>query len=158
MINRAPLVLHVEDDLITQALIRRLLEAYGFDVIGASDNFEAMRAVCQYAPDCIVFDLMLGDANGVDVAQRLKSVLEHEERLPPFIALSASLAARRRAVKSGLFAEVLSKPVCGRQLAETIIRHIRRIPTEPVKRERARAARLHPIGAALTRIDENVRR
>lgn len=69
--TQPPLVLVVEDDEVTSAILIRLLKARDFRVIHAfnratvSDGFKAM-------PDLVILDVNLPDANGFDILNRLR--------------------------------------------------------------------------------------
>lgn len=153
----APIVLYVEDDPVTRHLVKRALMFGGFMVVEAENGDEAVAAVGRCSPDCVLVDLILPDEGGVEIARRLRAILVEEEREPPFLALSSSYAERKRAVASGVFAEVMTKPVTGAKLAEVIRGHIRRMPTDPAKKALARAAQFERFGTVLADMDEKIR-
>ena len=67
------LILLVEDDLELRTVLRRSLEEEGFAVSGAGSGAEAMRRVADEAPDALVIDVGLPDADGRDVCQALRA-------------------------------------------------------------------------------------
>lgn len=153
----SPLVLYVEDERVTREIVRRGLIFSGFTVLEAMTCDDAHGVLNRASPDCILMDLLLPDGDGVDLAHALKARLADEERLPPIIALSSSSIERRRALTSGAFVEVLTKPVAGKHLAEVIRGHIRRMPTNPAMKSQARIALFERVGDALSEIHEKVR-
>jgi two-component system, OmpR family, response regulator len=68
-----PLILLVEDDHELRALIRRGLEEEGFAVRGAGTGAEAIERISTQAPDALVIDVGLPDADGRDLCQALRA-------------------------------------------------------------------------------------
>jgi DNA-binding NarL/FixJ family response regulator len=62
----------VDDNPDFRRLVRRMLEAEGFDVVGAAGDGEGgLAAAGELAPDVVLLDVNLPDANGFEVAARL---------------------------------------------------------------------------------------
>src|SRR5436190_8622235 len=68
-----PLVLVVEDDGDLRRLLRRGLDEEGFEVIAVACGREAIEAATRRAPDALVVDIGLPDADGRDVCQALRA-------------------------------------------------------------------------------------
>jgi two-component system OmpR family response regulator len=66
-------ILLVEDDRELRALIKRGLEEEGFAVTGAGTGAEAMERAGASAPDALVIDVGLPDADGRDLCQALRA-------------------------------------------------------------------------------------
>jgi two-component system response regulator MprA len=66
-------ILVVEDDQELRAVLRRGLEEEGFTVSGAASGAEAMERVKADAPDALVIDVGLPDADGRDLCQALRA-------------------------------------------------------------------------------------
>jgi two-component system response regulator MprA len=66
-------ILLVEDDRELRALLKRGLEEEGFAVTGASTGAEAMERAGAAAPDALVIDVGLPDADGRDLCQALRA-------------------------------------------------------------------------------------
>ena len=65
-------VLIVDDYAGFRSMARKLLEAYGFDVVGeASNGAEALAAVARLRPDLVLMDVQMPDMDGFEVAERL---------------------------------------------------------------------------------------
>jgi len=69
----AALILLVEDDRELRAIVRRGLEEEGFTVRCAGTGAEAMERVSAQAPDALVLDVGLPDADGRDLCQALRA-------------------------------------------------------------------------------------
>ncbi len=62
-------LLVVEDEPLTSALLRDVLEGYGFEVESAASASEARKALDAFDPDAALLDIMLGDGpTGVALA------------------------------------------------------------------------------------------
>ena len=67
-------VLIVDDHPSFRAAARRLLECEGYDVVGeAADGASAVDAARELHPDVVLLDVQLPDADGFEVARRLRS-------------------------------------------------------------------------------------
>src|SRR5262245_41264608 len=66
-------LLVVEDDPQVRAMLTRALRYEGFEVIAASDGSEAMASLRASRPDLLLLDLLLPDADGVDLCGRLRA-------------------------------------------------------------------------------------
>jgi two-component system OmpR family response regulator len=69
----APLILLVEDDRELRAMLGRALEEEGFAVSVAGTGAEAMKRVAARAPQALVIDVGLPDADGRDLCQALRA-------------------------------------------------------------------------------------
>jgi len=66
-------ILVVEDDTQLRELLARGLEEEGFGVSGVATGAEAMRRVQSAAPDGMIIDIGLPDADGRDLCQALRA-------------------------------------------------------------------------------------
>jgi CheY-like chemotaxis protein len=69
--NNPPVVLVVEDDTVTATLLLRILSANGYKVKHAPDR-EGVVAGLKLLPDLVLLDVMLPDANGFDILNRVR--------------------------------------------------------------------------------------
>ncbi len=84
-------ILVVDDDkIIVETIVQALEEdEYGYEMISASDGFEAGLQVSHFRPDLLILDIMMPDINGYEVCQRVKSSPETKDT--KVIVLSAYL-------------------------------------------------------------------
>ena len=68
-----PLVLVVDDDASTRALLRQQLEERRYAVIEATDGRSALASARREKPSLIVLDVLIPEPDGFDVAAELKS-------------------------------------------------------------------------------------
>jgi excisionase family DNA binding protein len=84
-------ILVVDDDkIIVETIVQALEEdEYGYEMISASDGFEAGLQVSHFKPDLLILDIMMPDINGYEVCQKIKSSPETKDT--KIIVLSAYL-------------------------------------------------------------------
>lgn len=87
VVNKAPVVLVVEDESAQREVLRYNLEAEGFKVVTAENGEEALLLVDEEMPDLIVLDWMLPIISGIEVCRRVKA--KAETRAIPIVMLSA---------------------------------------------------------------------
>jgi signal transduction histidine kinase len=68
-----PKVLYIEDSPESRALVRRVLESRGFDVLEASDGMAGIDLAIAAHPDLILCDIQLPGIDGYETATRLRS-------------------------------------------------------------------------------------
>jgi CheY-like chemotaxis protein len=97
-------ILTAEDNPITRADLRVILEDGGYDVCDARDGEEAVRLARSTKPDLILMDLSLPLIDGVEAASRIRA-----ERKVPFVAITGYREGElvRRARGAGASAVVL---------------------------------------------------
>jgi DNA-binding NarL/FixJ family response regulator len=89
--ERVQRILIVDDHPSFRASARAVLEADGFDVVGeAEDGESALQAVRTLAPDVILLDVQLPDANGFDLCTL---ICANPSRLPSIVLVSSRDAA-----------------------------------------------------------------
>ena len=77
MNRERPLILAVDDEPATRALLRKLMERQGYDVVEAADGDSTLRAITEHAPDLVCLDVMMPAPGGIDVCVRLRGQPEH---------------------------------------------------------------------------------
>lgn len=81
-------VLIVEDFEDTRRLIKFVLEDLGYNVLEATDGWNAVEVVKKQTPDLILMDLALPMINGLSATRLLRGM--EETAKTPIIALTAS--------------------------------------------------------------------
>jgi len=109
-------ILTAEDNPITRADLRVILEDGGYDVCDARDGEEAVRLARATKPDLILLDLSLPLIDGVEAATQIRA-----ERKVPFVAITGyregELARRARGAGA---ASVVLKPYPGAAILEAV--------------------------------------
>ncbi len=105
-------ILVVDDDLIIVESIVQALEedVFNYDVISASDGFEAGLQVNHFHPDLLILDIMMPDIKGYEVCKKIKS--DKKTKHTKIIVLSAYLDDEKFAKMKKYGADIcLSKPL-----------------------------------------------
>ena len=69
---KKPYILVVDDNKITTKLLRRYLEANGFEAREAYDGIDCLEKVDERHPDAIVLDVMMPRMDGYETVKKLK--------------------------------------------------------------------------------------
>ena len=116
-------ILVVDDDpIIVETLVQGFEEdEHDYEVISASDGFEAGLQVKHFKPHLLILDIMMPDINGYEVCKKIKSDPDLKNTL--IIVLSAYLDEEKFAVMKKLGADACySKPLPLPQLKEEVAR------------------------------------
>ncbi|MGN6281794.1 response regulator, partial [Frateuria sp.] len=122
-------ILVVDDDLRLRDLLERYLEQQGLRAFGAANAAGMRRALAAHHVDLIVLDLMLPDADGLELCRSLRA----EGVDTPVIMLTAKGDDVDRIVGLELGADdYLPKPCNPRELVARIRAVLRRRPREAI--------------------------
>ena len=109
----------VEDDAAVRGILRLLFESAGWDVLVATDGALGLATAERVIPDVVVTDLRMPRMSGIELASELAAAAGAAE--VPVIAITSDTSGlREAAIRSGLFVEVLSKPLSPHALLETV--------------------------------------
>jgi excisionase family DNA binding protein len=114
-------ILVVDDDpIIVETIVQALEEdEYNYEVISASDGFEAGLQVNHFKPHLLILDIMMPDIKGYDVCKRIKEKPETKDI--KIIVLSAYLDEEKFRKMKEYGADVcFSKPLPLPQLKEEV--------------------------------------
>jgi signal transduction histidine kinase/DNA-binding response OmpR family regulator len=115
-------ILIVEDDNVTRAMIRRLLEREGWAVYEASDGKDGLDQVAAHRPGLILLDLMMPQMDGFSFVAELRQTPEWSDI--PVVVITAKDLTEEEQRKLGEHAErVLRKGTYGK---EALLREIQR--------------------------------
>lgn len=123
--NAGAKVLYVEDNLENRILIRRILQAAGFEILEAENASQAFQAVQSQIPDLILMDINMPEIDGYTLTSHLKSIpaLQHV----PIVALTANVMKgdRERTFQAGCDGYI-QKPVDVDSLPQQVLRFLGR--------------------------------
>ncbi len=123
--ERPATVLVVEDDAETRAMVRRMLEKAGHEVMEAAHGGEGLELARQKRPDLLVLDLLMPEMNGFAMLARLE--LDPRLRgIPVVILTSKDLSAEERSLLATHCLRVLKKGVHGRDELLRLVRAVLR--------------------------------
>ncbi len=121
--SREVRILMIEDDVRLAEMLRTYLREAGYTVALAEDGARGLRHLEQQTYDLVLLDLMLPDADGLDVCRSIRQT----QRLLPVIMITARGETMDRVVGLELGADdYLSKPFEPRELLARIRAVLRR--------------------------------
>lgn len=115
-------ILHVEDDVSLQRLVRIVLEQLGgYTVSTVADGSRALAAARETSPHLVLLDVDLPGMNGMAVLRAMRASADLNETPVVFLTAAADteLGGEREALR---VSEVLVKPFRPRLLVQTIDR------------------------------------
>ena len=146
-----PIVFVVDDDAAVRDSVQRLIASVGMRVQTFGSTGEFLASKRPDAPACLVLDVRLPDASGLELQRDLA---EANVRIPIiFITGHADVPMTVRAMKAGAV-EFLTKPFRGQELLEAIQQAIAR--DRVAWNERAQMAELRSRYDSLTAREKEV--
>jgi PAS domain S-box-containing protein len=152
--NKTPVILVVDDNAELLWSYSRLLESSGYQVLQASTGEECLRLVNEIHPDLILLDVVLPDANGVELCKRIKAPSAFGGI---FVALISAKDISSDEQAAGLEAgadQYIARPIDNRELLARVQALIRIKTAEEALRRSEQQFRLlsacSPVGIFLT--------
>ena len=112
-----PIVFVVDDDASVRDAVKRLIASVGMRVDTFGSTHEFLNGKRPDAPACLVLDVRLPDASGLELQRELSAAGIHIPII--FITGHADIPMTVRAMKAGAV-EFLTKPFRGQELLEAI--------------------------------------
>ena len=119
-------ILLVEDDAVSQFLVKRYLEKFGYTVVCVENGQKALEALKEERFECVLMDIRMPEMDGLEATRRIRDadspVIDSEV---PIIALTgyAMKGDRERFLDAGMDG-YLSKPIELDELAGAIVRFV----------------------------------
>ncbi len=128
-------ILVVEDEPDIRELVRYNLEQGGFEVIETDDGKQALALIEKERPSLLVLDLMLPNADGLDICKMLRQ--RPQSAAIPIVMLTAKAAEVDRVLGLELGADdYITKPFSPRELVARVKAVLRRSETAHVEERR----------------------
>ncbi len=105
-----PYILVVDDNRITTKLLRRYLEANGYEAKEAYDGVECLELVEQQHPDAIVLDVMMPRLDGYETVRRLKANVDTRDIPVVIVTALNDVSNQLKSIDAGAD-DFLSKPI-----------------------------------------------
>ncbi len=103
-------VLIVDDEAVSRAVIRDLLETAGYELIEATDGGDGLRIAESIHPDVILLDVLMPGVDGFEVCRSLKENPATQHIPVIFVTMVEEVELNRHAFDAGGTACIL-KPV-----------------------------------------------
>jgi len=125
-------LLVIDDEPGNRALLQRILEQHGFEVLLATGGPEGLEILEEYSPDLVLLDVMMPILNGFEVSTRIRQQFTPKQ-LPILL-----LTARNQAGDLGMALEAgandyLSKPILQQELIARIEMHLQIAENEALR-------------------------
>ncbi len=119
------LVLYVEDNADNRLLMRRVLQAEGFNFLEAENAAEALEILNLQQPDIILMDINMPDMDGYTLIARIKAMPDKKDI--PIIAVTANVMRgdRERSLEAGADGYI-QKPINIDTIGQEIEQHLAR--------------------------------
>lgn len=117
------LILHIEDNSDNRLLVRRLLYSASYQVLEATNAYEAVTVLGRYRPDLILMDINIPLVDGYTLTSKFKTVGGLQKI--PIIAITANAMRgdREKSLRAGCDGYV-EKPIDIEKLLTQIRRFI----------------------------------
>jgi len=113
----APVVFVVDDDASVREAVKKLIESVGLQAVTFGSTQESLKAGRPESPACLVLDVRLPDASGLELQRELAVAGIHIPII--FITGHGDIPMTVQAMKAGAV-EFLTKPFRGQQLLDAI--------------------------------------
>jgi CheY-like chemotaxis protein len=122
--SERPLILAVEDNEDNLLIIDYIVDSLNFRFIGEPDGNKTLSIARECQPNLILLDIMLPEANGIDLFHSLKQ--DSETCHIPVIAVTAlARVEERQRILSAGFDAYVSKPYMLEEIEEVICRYLK---------------------------------
>lgn len=124
-------ILLADDDQLLRLIMRERLERAGHEVLECGDGFAALEIAMEERPECLVLDVMMPLARGLEVVRQVR---RQEGWTPGIVMVSARTKATDRLNALDAGADIyLEKPIVPDALVEAVARvTVDRLPTRIV--------------------------
>jgi DNA-binding response OmpR family regulator len=107
---KKPYIMVVDDNRITTKLLRRYLEANGYEAKEAYDGIDCLEKIEERYPDTIVLDVMMPRLDGYETVKRIKDQ-DKTKHIPVVIVTALNdIANQIKSIDAGAD-DFLSKPI-----------------------------------------------
>ncbi len=96
-----PRILYIEDNQDNRMLVRRVLQAEGFEVLEASSASDGIRLAGEKMPDVILMDINMPGIDGLTATSNIRQI--EQIKYIPIVALTANVMRgdREKALNAG---------------------------------------------------------
>ncbi|MCX7808300.1 MAG: hybrid sensor histidine kinase/response regulator [Deltaproteobacteria bacterium] len=157
-------ILHIEDDEGSRLLVRKLLQAFGHEVVEALSGVEAIRLAQSQSFDLVLVDINIPELDGYEVVLRLRSI-EGLSSVPIVAITAEGDQETSQAVGCDAFIE---KPIDVASFPQQISMHLEKksrppFPCSPLLKASQRIVqrleqKICALGEANQRLEELIRR
>jgi two-component system cell cycle response regulator DivK len=115
-------ILVVEDNEKSMKLVRDVLQATGYRTLEATTGRQGVELAAEHAPDLVLMDIQLPEADGVEALRRLRED-ERTAAIPVLAVTAQAMHGDREQFLAAGFDGYISKPVDLVELLATVRQH-----------------------------------
>lgn len=116
-------ILYVEDNFQNRRLVKKILNAKGYEVLEAEDGLKGIAAAEKEHPDMILMDINMPGIDGMEATARLKS--NPDMKSIPIVAITANaMRGDREKIMAAGCDEYMQKPINNARLVEVVQRFL----------------------------------
>mgnify|MGYP002381445805 CR=1 FL=1 len=128
---RAAKILLVEDNLVNQRIVSKLLEHAGQRVTVAGNGLEALAAARDSRFDLILMDVQMPEMDGIEAARRIREGANGGANGVPIVALTANaMPGDREAYLAAGMSDYLAKPISYAKLLDKLSQWLGAAPND----------------------------
>ena len=144
-------ILIADDVADNRAMLRQLLESFGFATVEARNGEEALASAWSHSPDAILMDLVMPGLDGLETTQRLKRS-PYLRQIPIIACTARAFAEDREKAQAAGCDDLIHKPIQIEELCAALARQLelRWLPMENRETGDGCAARPETPDARLT--------
>ena len=124
--KKSPRIMAVDDEPAIRNLLKRSLEAEGYDVFLAADGGSALKSMDRHRPDLVILDIMMPGLNGLQVLD----LIRQRSNVPIIMLTGIGEATTVHDALSMGADDYVRKPFGGRELLARIKAKLRRAGPE----------------------------
>jgi phosphoserine phosphatase RsbU/P len=122
--RRMPLIMVVDDDVVTSYALKRVLSRAGFQVAQANNATEGLDGIRERKPDLVLLDINLPDGSGWEVCRKLQAEPMTMRTPVLFISANGGLDSKIKGFEAG-GVDYISKPFAGEEIVARVSTHLR---------------------------------
>ncbi len=115
----AKTILLVDDEESMRRVMERRVASWGYQVLTATDGYEALRLAKAHHPDCISMDVMMPGLDGLQTCRQLKDASD-TQHIPVILVSAKAKQVTEEQVQAAGACALLSKPYESAELRELI--------------------------------------
>lgn len=119
------MIMIVDDEPVTQLMVRLMLQRANHSVIMANDGQDAMTQLNNESVDLIIADINMPKMDGLTLLQQLRQDKRYEN-LPVIVFTAISKSQTHLEAKQKGASGILTKPVSSSTLVDTVAQHLAR--------------------------------
>ncbi|VVB81166.1 Chemotaxis protein CheY [uncultured archaeon] len=111
-------IMHIEDDLDTQRVVKDILQTEGYKVTSYSSGEAGIRAIKNEKPDIVLLDIMMPKMSGWDAFEKIRKTYKKAKVV--FLTVLEISPERLKVLKHAGIKDYIAKPFTATELVNRI--------------------------------------